>query len=163
MVVACLPQSVIREGASGLFAGVLFLYLPIIGELTLENVLLFVVGLIILWLIVSIPVYLAGKIVTADKSTMGDAMIATLFGPIVYVVTLFGVNFFLGEVIGSAGYILALAIAFVAWIWVFKASFDTNWIQALAISVLAILIFAFISVLFGTLGILVPAPFFPHF
>ena len=77
--------------------------------------------------------------------------------------TLFGVNFFLGELIGSAAYVLALAIAFAAWIWVFKASFDTGWLKALAIAVLAILIFAVISILFGTIGVLVPAPFFPHF
>jgi len=137
--------------------------LPIIGELTLVNVLVFVIGLIILWLLVTIPVYLAGKIVTAGESSMGDAMIATLFGPIVYIVTLFGVNFFIGELVGSAAYFLALVIAFVAWIWVFKASFDTGWLRALAIAILAILIFAVISILFGTLGILVPAPFFPHF
>jgi hypothetical protein len=139
------------------------LYLPIIGELTLINVVIFIAGLIILWLLVTIPVYLAGKIVTAGESSMGDAMIATLFGPVVYVVTLFGVNFFLGELIGSAAYVLALAIAFAAWIWVFKASFDTGWLKALAIAVLAILIFAVISILFGTIGVLVPAPFFPHF
>ncbi len=141
----------------------MFLFLPIIGELTLVNILVFIIGLIILWLLVTIPVYLAGKIVTAGASSMGDAMIATLFGPIVYIVTLFGVNFFLGELIGSAAYILALVIAFVAWIWVFKASFDTEWLRALSIAVLAILIFAVISILFGTLGVLVPAPFFPHF
>jgi hypothetical protein len=140
-----------------------FLYLPIIGELTLVNVIVFIVGLIILWLLVTIPVYLAGKVVTGGESTMGDAMIATLFGPIVYIVTLFGVNFFLGELIGSIAYILALVIAFIAWIWVFKASFDTGWLKALAIAVLAILIFAVISILFGTLGVLVPAPFFPRF
>jgi len=139
------------------------LYLPIIGELTLINVVIFIAGLIILWLLVTIPVYLAGKIVTAGESSMGDAMIATLFGPVVYVVTLFGVNFFLGELIGSAAYVLALAIAFAAWIWVFKASVDTGWLKALAIAVLAILIFAVISILFGTIGVLVPAPFFPHF
>ncbi len=139
------------------------MYLPVIGELTLINVVIFIAGLIILWLLVTIPVYLAGKIVTAGESSMGDAMIATLFGPVVYVVTLFGVNFFLGELIGSAAYVLALAIAFAAWIWVFKASFDTGWLKALAIAVLAILIFAVISILFGTIGVLVPAPFFPHF
>lgn len=139
------------------------MYLPIIGELTLINVVIFIAGLIILWLLVTIPVYLAGKIVTAGESSMGDAMIATLFGPVVYVVTLFGVNFFLGELIGSAAYVLALAIAFAAWIWVFKANFDTGWLKALAIAVLAILIFAVISILFGTIGVLVPAPFFPHF
>lgn len=63
------------------------LFAPILGQLTLVDLLLIVVGLIILWVIVSIPVYIAGKIVTSGEATLGDAMVATLFGPIVYAVT----------------------------------------------------------------------------
>jgi len=140
------------------------LFAPIIGELTLLSLLLFVVGLIIMWIIVSIPVYIAGKIVTADESTLGDAMVATLFGPITYAITLFVVDFFLGALIGSGAYIWALVLAFIAWVWVFKASFKTTWLGALAIAILAILVFAVISILFGTfLDVMVPAPFFPRF
>jgi hypothetical protein len=140
------------------------LFAPIIGELTLLSLLLFVVGLIIMWIIVSIPVYIAGKIVTAGESTLGDAMVATLFGPITYAITLFVVDFFLGALIGSGAYIWALVLAFIAWVWVFKASFKTTWLGALAIAILAILVFAVISILFGTfLDVMVPAPFFPRF
>jgi hypothetical protein len=139
-----------------------FLYVPVIGDLTVVNVLVFIVGLIILWIIVSIPVYIAGKVVTAGESTLGDAMIATLFGPIVYAVTLILVDFFLGTLIGTAGFILALVIAFIAWLAVFKASFSTGWLGALAIAIIAILVFAAISFLFGILlGVIIPAPFFP--
>jgi hypothetical protein len=140
------------------------LFFPIIGDITLMGILVFVAGLIILWLIVSIPVYLAGKIVTAGAASFGDAMVATLFGPIVYVVTLFAANFFLETLIGlMSAYWLALIIAFVGWLWIFKASFKTGWLNALAIALLAILIFGVISVLFGSLlGVLVPAPFFPR-
>lgn len=140
------------------------MFAPIIGELTLLSLLLFVVGLIIMWIIVSIPVYIAGKIVTAGESTLGDAMVATLFGPITYAITLFVVDFFLGALIGSGAYIWALVLAFIAWVWVFKASFKTTWLGALAIAILAILVFAVISILFGTfLDVMVPAPFFPRF
>lgn len=124
----------------------------------------FIVGLVILWIIVSIPVYIAGKIVTAGESTLGDAMVATLFGPIVYAITLFLVDFFLGAVIGGGAYVWALIFAFIGWVWVFKASFSTGWLRALAIAILAILVFFVISMLFGALlGIVVPAPFFPRF
>ena len=134
--------------------------IPIVGELTLLNVLLFIVGLVILWIIVSIPVYLAGKVVTAGKSTLGDAMTATLFGPIVYAVTLFLVGFFLGPLIGSGAFVAALILAFIAWVWVYKASFNTGWLGALAIAILAVLVFAAISVLFAfLLSIAIPAPF----
>jgi hypothetical protein len=141
------------------------LFLPIIGDLTLSGILIFTVGLIILWLIVSIPVYLAGKFVTAGEATLGDAMVATLFGPIVYAITLFVINFLFGAVVGiMTAYFWALILAFIAWVVIFKASFRTGWLAALAISLLSVLIFAVISLLFGTfLGVMVPAPFFPSF
>jgi len=62
-----------------LFSPVIGQFAPIIGQLTIVDLLLIVVGLIILWIIVSIPVYIGGKIVTSGESTLGDAMIATLF------------------------------------------------------------------------------------
>ncbi|MCW4009119.1 MAG: hypothetical protein NWF05_00660 [Candidatus Bathyarchaeota archaeon] len=140
------------------------MFVPFIGDLTLLNVLVLVVGLVILWVIVSIPVYIAGKIVTGGESTLGDAMGATLFGPTIYTATLLAMNLLLGSVVGSEGYIWALVLAFIAWVWVFKASFHTGWLSALSIAVLAILVFVVISLLFGALlGVMVPAPFFPRF
>ena len=135
----------------------------IIGNMTLTSLLVTIVGLIILWIVVSIPVWLAGKAVTGGKATFGDAMIATLFGPIVYAVTLIIVDFFLGALIGSSAYIIALILAFVAWIWVYKASFKTGWLGGVAIAILAVIIFAVMSIILGVLfGLLIPAPFFPH-
>ena len=135
----------------------------IIGELTILNLLLFTVGLIILWIIVSVPVYIAGKIVTAGKSTLGDAMIATLFGPIIYALTLFALDFLLGALIGLSSLAAALILAFIAWVWLFKASFKTSWLGGLAVAILAILVFTGISMLFGTfLNVMVPTPFFPR-
>ncbi len=140
------------------------LFIPIFGQLNVVDLLLIIVGVIILWIIVSIPVYIAGKIVTSGESSLGDAMIATLFGPIVYAITLFVVDYFLGPLIGSGAYVLALIFAFIAWVWVFKASFKTTWLGALAIAILAVLVFAAISIIFGALlGVVVPAPFFPRF
>ncbi len=135
----------------------------IIGNMTLTSLLVTIVGLIILWIVVSIPVWLAGKAVTGGKGTFGEAMIATLLGPIVYAVTLILVDFFLGSLIGSAAYIIALILAFVAWIWVYKASFKTGWLGGIAIAILAVIIFAVVSIILGALfGLLIPAPFFPH-
>jgi hypothetical protein len=140
------------------------LFIPIIGDLTLFNVLIFIAGLLILWVIVSIPVYIAGKVVTSGESTLGDAMIATLFGPIVYVLVLFVAGFLFGTLVGSGAYIWALIVAFIAWVGVFKASFSTGWLGGIAIAILAILVFAVISTIFGVmLGLTIPAPFFPRF
>ena len=136
----------------------------IIGNMTLTSLIVTIVGLIILWIIVSIPVWLAGKAVTGGKATFGEAMIATLFGPIVYAITLFLVDFFLGGLLGSTGYLIALILAFIGWIWVYKASFKTGWLGGIAIAILAVILFVVISILIGALfGLVVPAPFFPHF
>ena len=135
----------------------------IIGNMTWTSLIVTVIGLIILWIIVSIPVWLAGKAVTGGKATFGEAMIATLFGPIVYAVTLIVVGYVLGALIGSAAYVIALILALIAWIWVYKASFRTSWLGGIAIAILAWIIFVVISIIFGALfGIVVPHTFFPH-
>jgi len=135
----------------------------IVGNMTLTSLLVTIIGLIILWIIVSIPVWLAGKAVTGGKATFGEAMIATLFGPIVYAVTLIIVDYFLGALIGSTAYIIALILALIAWMWVYKASFKTGWLGGIAIAILAVIIFFVISIILGAIfGLVVPAPFFPH-
>ena len=135
----------------------------IIGNMTLTSLLVTVIGFIILWIIVSIPVWLAGKAVTDGKATFGDAMIATLFGPVVYAVTLIIVGYFLGTLIGSTAYIIALILALIAWIWVYKASFRTGWLGGIGIAILAWIIFVVISIIFGALfHVAVPGTFFPH-
>ena len=127
-------------------------------DVSFPGILYTIVGLIILWIIVSIPVWLAGKAITGGKSTFGDALLATLAGPIVYFVVVFLVGFFLGGTALIFGYILAL----IAWIWVFKASFQTGWLRAILIAILAWVIFIVLSIIIGALfGIAYPAPFFP--
>ncbi len=139
------------------------MYVPIIGDLTVLNVLVFVFGLIILWVLVSIPVYLAARIVTSGESSLSDTMFATLFGSLAYVGTLFIMGYALSPLLGSETYALALIIAFIAWLGVFKASFKTGWLNAIAIALIAILVFAAIAFLFGALlAVMVPAPFFPR-
>jgi len=138
--------------------------LPSLGSLTLTDLLVAIVGLVILWVVISIPAWLAGKAITGGKSTFGDAMVATLVGPIVYFVILIVVDFFLGTLIGSGAFIIAYILAFIAWIWVYKSSFATSWLGSLGIAILAVIIFAVVSVILGALfGIVVPASFFPHF
>lgn len=126
------------------------------------NLILIFIGLVILWIIVSIPVYIAGKIVTAGKSTFAEAMVATLFGPIVFIIVLTVVDFFLGEIIGTSAFIWAYILAFIAWLWVYKASFHTGWLRALALAIIAVIVFVVLSIILGAIfGIIVPAPFFP--
>jgi hypothetical protein len=130
---------------------------------TLQNILVTLIGLIILWIVVSIPVWLAGKAVTAGDATFADAMLATLVGPIVYFIVYFLVGYFLSSIIGSAALVFGYILALLAWVWVFKASFQTGWLRAILIAVLAWVIFIVLSIVIGSLfGIYYPSPFFPR-
>ncbi len=108
-----------------------------------------IIGLIALWIIVTIPVWIAAKILTLGKAKFTRAMLVTAVGPIVYAIV-----FFLSAAILTAAFgdtaipaIIAFIIAFIAWIGVFKKGFDTGWIRALAIAILAIIVFAVIGVI----------------
>ncbi len=138
-----------------------------IGHLTLESIVLFVVGLVILWLLVSIPVYFVGKFVTARTSTLSDAMIATIFGPITYAGTLFLINlanqYARATMLVTIDHEIALVIAFIVWIGVFKRAFATNWSQTFVIALFSILVFGAVGTLFGAVTSLnLQTPFFPE-
>jgi hypothetical protein len=130
--------------------------------ITSAELLIIIIGLVIVWIIVSIPIYIAGKIVTAGKSTFGEAMLATLFGPIVYGIVWVVVDFFLGAIIGSGAYIWAFILALIAWIGVYKSTFRTGWLGAIAIGILAAIIFLILGIIIAALfGVIIPKPFFP--
>jgi hypothetical protein len=131
-------------------------------ELTITNLLVTIIGLLILWVIVSIPVWIAAKALTGGRASFGAALLATLAGPIVYFIVIFLVDFFLGAALGSTAYIFAWILALLAWIWVYKASFETGWIRAVLIAVLAWIVFIILSYIFGLLfNVAYPSPFFP--
>ena len=93
---------------------------------TLSDAIIVGIALIILWVIVSIPVYFAGKLVTTGKASFGDAMLATLGGGIVYFIVFYGVDFFLGVLLGPIALIFGFILALVAWLAIYRASFDTS-------------------------------------
>lgn len=135
----------------------------IVEQLNLTSLLITFIGLIFLWIIVSIPVWLAGKAITGGKGAFGDALLATLAGPIVYALVILVVDFTLGSIIGLTAYVFGYLLALIAWIWVFKASFGTGWLKAILIAILAWIIFIVLSIVVGGLfGVAYPAPFFPN-
>jgi len=103
---------------------------------TLPGLLVLAAALIILWIVVSIPVYIAGKLVTAGKGGFGDAMGATLGGAIAYVLVLYGGTILLSFIVSPA---LALGLSFllalVVWVAVYSSAFDTGWLGGLAIAI----------------------------
>ncbi|NWG09123.1 MAG: hypothetical protein HXX80_02220 [Nitrososphaerales archaeon] len=113
----------------------------------LFSLIVVLVVLIVLWIAVSIPVYIAAKMVTGGKASLGQAMIATLLGPIVFAIVQTIVILFLGFLGVGPAALLALVLAFIAWLWVYKSSFKTGWLQALGIALLAVVVFFVLSLI----------------
>ncbi len=101
------------------------------------GLLVYLLGLIILWVVVSIPVYFAGKAVRGGRASLGEAMGATLGGVVVYYIVFFGAGFLLGAVVGGSAGVIALLLGLVAWLAVFRAAFHTSWLGAIVIVVVA--------------------------
>ena len=108
-----------------------------------------IIGLIVLWVIVSIPVWIAAKLFTLGRAKFTRAMLVTAVGPIIYAIVFFISATLLTAAIGNLTLpvIIAFIVAFIAWIWVFKKGFDTGWLRALGIAFLAVIVFAVIGVL----------------
>jgi hypothetical protein len=111
-------------------------------------------GLLILWVLVSIPVWIAAKIVTVGKARFTRAMLVTAAGPIVYAIVFFASSAILTMTLGEKVFITTIAfiLAFIAWIGIFKLGFETGWIRALAIAILATIVFAVIGTII-TIGL----------
>ncbi|MGB9728206.1 MAG: hypothetical protein ACPLZF_07320 [Nitrososphaeria archaeon] len=92
-----------------------------------------IVLLFIVWAVASIPVYVSAKILTLGKSSLLQSMIATLFGSIVYVVTLAITHLIFHS------FTISFLIAYFLYIWVFKSIFGVGWLKAIGISILAII------------------------
>lgn len=128
---------------------------------TLSAMLIWIIGLVILWVVISIPVYFAGKMINEGKARFGQAMGATLGGALVYFIILYGVVFFLGGRLGATAALLGLGLALIAWLAVYRASFDTSWTRALGIVVVAwLVLFVLDAVLVAFVGVSIPK-FYP--
>ena len=123
------------------------LLLQLGGEIVVI-VLAVLIGLVALWILVSIPVWIAAKILTLGRAKFTRAMLVTAAGPIVYAVVFIVSSAILSVAFGESSWLLmvALIIAFIAWIGVFKKGFDTGWLRALGIAILATVVFTIMSI-----------------
>lgn len=129
---------------------------------TLVGLLILVLALVILWAVISLPVYAAGKLVTAGKADYGDAMAATLGGAVGYIVAFWGGAFLLSYIMASsAALTIAFIFALVVWVAIYAASFETSWFGGLGIAIVGwtVLILADI-VLITIFGVAIPK-FYP--
>ncbi|MDG6898240.1 MAG: hypothetical protein JRN24_00735 [Nitrososphaerota archaeon] len=128
----------------------------------LTDLLVVAAALVIIWIVASIPAYIAGKMITGGKATFGEAMGATLGGVLVYGITVVVVAFFLGAVIGPTAIIWAAILGFLAFLGVYRAAFQTGWLGAFAIAVVSVVVALVINLVVGALfGVSFPASL-PH-
>jgi hypothetical protein len=112
-----------------------------------------IIGLLVVWIIVSIPVWIAAKIFTLGRVKFSRAMLVTALGPIIYAIVFFISAALLTAIVGdpTLPVIIAFIVAFIAWIGVFKKGFHTGWLRALGIAILAIIVFAVIGFMISLL------------
>ncbi|MGH9909470.1 MAG: hypothetical protein ACRD32_02400 [Nitrososphaerales archaeon] len=110
-----------------------------------------------LWIIVSIPVYLAARVVTGGVARFTQAMGATILGPAAYLAVITFSTAILGSIVGGIATLPAVILALLVWLWIYKASFKIGWLAAIGIAVLAIIVFIVASfVIVFAMGMLMP-------
>ena len=96
----------------------------------------FLFVLVVSWLIVSLAVFFAARVVAGSKATFGRALGLVLVG--VVIIGLFSVVVSaVGSFAGPAGLIVGSIIAFILWLGLIKSFFHTGWLAALGIALLA--------------------------
>ena len=125
---------------------------PIIHGTVLTGIIWYIIGFILAWIIVSIPVWLASKAVSRHSS-FPRAMLATLGGLIIFAIIL-GIFTAIGIAIGFPILgTLGLLFGFIGVLGVFKALFETGWGGAFLIAVLAFVIVIIIDLILAFLRI----------
>ena len=104
---------------------------------------LLAIEIIIKIIILAPALWLAGKALAGDNAKFLDAIWIIVLG------TLIGAIFSYFNIIGIVGLIIQLVI----WLALVKHFFDTGWIYAFIISVLAIIILVVIAFLLGLFGL----------
>lgn len=136
-----------------------------------ESLLFFIVitiaSFFILWAIVSIPVWISAKILRAKQAKFARAMLVTAAGPIAYGIVYFISTRLLSSVLSvgnnyyslfSVNNMIGIAVAFIAWTYIFKKGFETGWIRALAIGIAALVVFVIIGIIIA----FIVNQFIPH-
>ena len=118
---------------------------------TIPGILVLAVGLLLLWIIVSIPVDISGELITGGRADFGSAMGATLGGAVMYVLILWLGTFVLTPFLGSPAVVISFVLALFVWVAVYGAAFDAGWLGALAIVLLSWLVLVVIDVLLTSL------------
>jgi len=118
-----------------------------IGQL---GIVLELAPLVLGWILISLVLFVAGRIVSGKNVTLGQAFIISLVGPLLIGITMVIASVFFRPII-------ALFVAFLVWIWAIKTVFNVGWGAAFLISIVAsitlmLILLGLFSMLFAFLG-----------
>jgi hypothetical protein len=126
-----------------------------------------IISFFVLWAIVSIPVWISARVLDAKQRRFGRAMLVTIAGPITYTIVYFITTWLLTlllSLVNKYYYFLpsvntvGIALGFVGWIFIFKKGFETGWLRAVGIFILAIIVFLIMEfILYLIMNQLVPS------
>jgi len=118
---------------------------------TISGIAIIIVFLILEWIIITIPVYLAAKLFGSDASfsrAMGAVLLAEIAAVIIIIIFVFISIVYKSFILGISG----LIIDFMAVLGVYKSMFNVGWGAAFGIiivSIIIVIIFNLILSLFG--------------
>lgn len=118
---------------------------------TAEGLIILAIALVVLWIVVSIPVYISGELITGGRADFGSAMGATLGGALMYVIVLWAGTFLLTPILGASALVISFVLALVVWLAVYRAAFDTGWLGALGIVIVGWLVLLVMDVVLTSL------------
>lgn len=106
----------------------------------LASVIAIVLTIIIAWIIISIPLYLAGKLISGKHTTFGRAMLAAIVAPVVTLFFFFLVTVGLALFLGPFSLIVGGIIAILVLSYVYASIFDTSLLGGFGIAILGTII-----------------------
>lgn len=111
-----------------------------------------IIVLLVAWVIVSIPLWLAARVMTEGKATMGAAMLGMLLGGIVFVIV-YAITYLATDIFtdSNIAVIVAVIISFLAFLGLYKMLFNAGWLRTLAIAILAIVFTVIILFIIGVI------------
>jgi hypothetical protein len=113
------------------------------GKNVAINLDVLLIDLVVKIIVLAPAFWLAGRVLAGEKAKFLDAVWIVILG------TLVGGIFSYFEIIG----IIALIIQLIIWLGLVKHFFDTDWIPAFVISVLAVIIIIVVGFILGLVGI----------
>jgi len=119
--------------------------------MTVETSLINLAIQLLINVIILAPVlWIAGRLLAGkDKARFIDAIWIVILGTLIGLVF----NYFLAATLGTITSILASIIMLIIWLGLVKHFFDCGWLKALAISIIAVIIFIVIAVILALIGI----------